>query len=123
MRSSMAGYIACGNVCSRRPAAATCAAWISAARVSPACVRKAGRPARVRSRLVNSTSSAGADGADGADGDRGVLQPIVARWRSCPATRWLAVCRSEEHTSELQSLAYLVCRLLLEKKKKNILMH
>src|SRR2546425_2663423 len=26
--------------------------------------------------------------------------------------------RSEEHTSELQSLAYLVCRLLLEKKKK-----
>src|SRR2546423_8541814 len=28
-----------------------------------------------------------------------------------------AACRSEEHTSELQSLAYLVCRLLLEKKK------
>src|SRR5205823_13465025 len=28
-----------------------------------------------------------------------------------------AVARSEEHTSELQSLAYLVCRLLLEKKK------
>src|SRR5205823_4224875 len=31
--------------------------------------------------------------------------------------RWTTV-RSEEHTSELQSLAYLVCRLLLEKKKK-----
>src|SRR2546425_6828010 len=30
--------------------------------------------------------------------------------------------RSEEHTSELQSLAYLVCRLLLEK-KKTILAH
>src|SRR2546425_3472575 len=28
--------------------------------------------------------------------------------------------RSEEHTSELQSLAYLVCRLLLEKKKKTM---
>src|SRR5205823_8960192 len=28
--------------------------------------------------------------------------------------------RSEEHTSELQSLAYLVCRLLLEKKNSNI---
>src|SRR2546425_6853350 len=28
--------------------------------------------------------------------------------------------RSEEHTSELQSLAYLVCRLLLEKKKKKV---
>src|SRR2546425_6775522 len=30
------------------------------------------------------------------------------------------VARSEEHTSELQSLAYLVCRLLLEKKKRRI---
>src|SRR2546425_4743109 len=34
-----------------------------------------------------------------------------------PASR--EVLRSEEHTSELQSLAYLVCRLLLEKKKKH----
>src|SRR2546425_4930792 len=32
------------------------------------------------------------------------------------ATRPLGSWRSEEHTSELQSLAYLVCRLLLEKK-------
>src|SRR2546425_5254582 len=31
--------------------------------------------------------------------------------------------RSEEHTSELQSLAYLVCRLLLEKKKKKTTEH
>src|SRR5205823_13612116 len=31
---------------------------------------------------------------------------------------WPSRMRSEEHTSELQSLAYLVCRLLLEKKKK-----
>src|SRR2546425_9436122 len=31
--------------------------------------------------------------------------------------------RSEEHTSELQSLAYLVCRLLLEKKKEKIFLH
>src|SRR3712207_4999000 len=30
-------------------------------------------------------------------------------------------CRSEEHTSELQSRQYLVCRLLLEKKKQHIL--
>src|SRR2546425_9082476 len=33
----------------------------------------------------------------------------------------LRLQRSEEHTSELQSLAYLVCRLLLEKKKKKII--
>src|SRR5690554_7015652 len=30
----------------------------------------------------------------------------------------VSVCRSEEHTSELQSRPHLVCRLLLEKKKK-----
>src|SRR2546425_6221023 len=33
---------------------------------------------------------------------------------------FFALLRSEEHTSELQSLAYLVCRLLLEKKKTMI---
>src|SRR3712207_7484605 len=39
-----------------------------------------------------------------------------------PATlsRWRRVPRSEEHTSELQSRQYLVCRLLLEKKKKKL---
>src|SRR2546425_5492258 len=37
--------------------------------------------------------------------------------RSCRAPE-LCLDRSEEHTSELQSLAYLVCRLLLEKKKR-----
>src|SRR2546430_7406110 len=31
---------------------------------------------------------------------------------------WMAFVRSEEHTSELQSQSNLVCRLLLEKKKK-----
>src|SRR3712207_8803138 len=31
--------------------------------------------------------------------------------------------RSEEHTSELQSRQYLVCRLLLEKKKKKLILH
>src|SRR2546423_6996518 len=42
-----------------------------------------------------------------------VFSPSVRR--VSPAATSL---RSEEHTSELQSLAYLVCRLLLEKKKK-----
>src|SRR5256714_5975125 len=36
---------------------------------------------------------------------------------SCSRQRRPYSSRSEEHTSELQSLAYLVCRLLLEKKK------
>src|SRR2546425_9513728 len=36
-----------------------------------------------------------------------------------PVAAMAFTMRSEEHTSELQSLAYLVCRLLLEKKKNN----
>src|SRR2546423_9354125 len=47
--------------------------------------------------------------------------PFFAPPPVCVCGLPLAWClRSEEHTSELQSLAYLVCRLLLEK-KKNIL--
>src|SRR2546423_15225106 len=38
----------------------------------------------------------------------------------CPETVRRVFKRSEEHTSELQSLAYLVCRLLLEKKKTTL---
>src|SRR6266496_4728898 len=38
--------------------------------------------------------------------------------RGRPSGRWRP-CRSEEHTSELQSRRDLVCRLLLEKKKNN----
>src|SRR5690625_7005949 len=39
----------------------------------------------------------------------------MPRWRL--PMRGLCPCRSEEHTSELQSRGHLVCRLLLEKKK------
>src|SRR2546425_8795023 len=48
----------------------------------------------------------------------GVLAQRLVR-RICPhcRERYRPDPRSEEHTSELQSLAYLVCRLLLEKKK------
>src|SRR5438045_8423141 len=66
-------------------------------------------------------------GDDDVDGDAGVLRcPLVRELRD----RVLAVLvdpdrqrrpgcpRSEEHTSELQSLRHLVCRLLLEKKKQ-----
>src|SRR2546425_1702510 len=44
--------------------------------------------------------------------------PAVGLLRACPDRVDITGIRSEEHTSELQSLAYLVCRLLLEKKKK-----
>src|SRR2546425_6378691 len=44
--------------------------------------------------------------------------PWIERMLLVVAPENLSEARSEEHTSELQSLAYLVCRLLLEKKKK-----
>src|SRR3712207_7562096 len=52
--------------------------------------------------------------------------PVSTPWRPRrlalsprpPAGPWADALRSEEHTSELQSRQYLVCRLLLEKKKK-----
>src|SRR2546425_4652543 len=47
----------------------------------------------------------------------GLMHRQITGCRIC-GSEWLDVLRSEEHTSELQSLAYLVCRLLLEKKKK-----
>src|SRR2546425_7176213 len=86
-----------------------------AARVRPAASRPANAP------LVNA---------------RNALESCLRRWSRCrrvcarqtvvpgTASRHTSPCvptwwkRSEEHTSELQSLAYLVCRLLLEKKKK-----
>src|SRR3712207_6863284 len=51
-------------------------------------------------------------------GDRGAGGPGAARHRLAHAALEDARARSEEHTSELQSRQYLVCRLLLEKKKK-----
>src|SRR2546429_8725719 len=43
----------------------------------------------------------------------------LPRHGSSRSARWRPPGRSEEHTSELQSRLHLVCRLLLEKKKKN----
>src|SRR5205823_14795050 len=66
------------------------------------------------------------------DGDR-IACSIVAWGRVRPPRRSIPApqrrhgpgrgLRSEEHTSELQSLAYLVCRLLLEKKKQTYTTH
>src|SRR5438876_5668095 len=46
-------------------------------------------------------------------------RPVSSRVR-CPSAGMPPMPRSEEHTSELQSPVHLVCRLLLEKKKKYI---
>src|SRR5438093_5546776 len=64
---------------------------------------------------------------------RSTLFPYTTLFRSRPGTRrtsrgtprarWPEPGRSEEHTSELQSLTNLVCRLLLEKKKNRKIAH
>src|SRR5947209_19965827 len=47
------------------------------------------------------------------------FEHFVAQYRTCKSfLAGFTHLRSEEHTSELQSRQYLVCRLLLEKKKK-----
>src|SRR3712207_9486228 len=54
---------------------------------------------------------------------RGFRDDIIEKFHlgyDLPDRHALAKARSEEHTSELQSRQYLVCRLLLEKKKKKI---
>src|SRR3712207_7380462 len=65
----------------------------------------------VRQRTRGSTGWRGSDAG---------LQGVSARtstYRGSNAARPCRTMRSEEHTSELQSRQYLVCRLLLEKKK------
>src|SRR5438445_3212100 len=71
-------------------------------------------------------SSANAQRGPSRDSSRtGTLRQMLsgpkAAWACPTATAFSA--RSEEHTSELQSRQYLVCRLLLEKKKTNHLNH
>src|SRR3712207_7372260 len=51
--------------------------------------------------------------------DRATFRRHGAATRTASQSSTRSGTRSEEHTSELQSRQYLVCRLLLEKKKKN----
>src|SRR2546428_5000703 len=48
-----------------------------------------------------------------------VQERSMEEWESGPPSFRLDISRSEEHTSELQSRSDLVCRLLLEKKKRS----
>src|SRR3989441_11138367 len=90
-------------------------------------------PVRVDSEVINERSFAcrwefpSLDGGTVKDANDAAVARVVphsARGvgrhgiQACIVRRQAPPKRSEEHTSELQSLAYLVCRLLLEKKKK-----
>src|SRR5688572_32695843 len=57
------------------------------------------------------------NGVLGGEGSGGITVPEVHRTHDSAAA--IGLIRSEEHTSELQSQSNLVCRLLLEKKKRD----
>src|SRR3712207_7153888 len=59
-------------------------------------------------------------GSRDADGWREVAPPMLDGRPPVSMDMVLGTPRSEEHTSELQSRQYLVCRLLLEKKKQKL---
>src|SRR5215217_1975255 len=82
-----------------------------AAHLDPTLVCVTPRPGRPRAR----------GRSRGCPGPRGPRPGCPRGTPPCPPTSRLRSPRSEEHTSELQSRQYLVCRLLLEKKKKYIL--
>src|SRR2546425_8334853 len=69
-----------------------------------------------RSTLFPYTTLFRSDSAKGKSGWGRAKSVILVFLKGGPSH--IDIWRSEEHTSELQSLAYLVCRLLLEKKKK-----
>src|SRR3989441_2210517 len=77
------------------------------------CLNRIREMERVLGAKVLATSRGGPSGGGSAKltVEARRLVKLFAHWRR-------EALRSEEHTSELQSLAYLVCRLLLEKKKK-----
>src|SRR2546425_8536755 len=70
------------------------------------------RSPKPRDRRAKNSASAAASTALSRAGPGAAAGSTCPRRATAPRAR-----RSEEHTSELQSLAYLVCRLLLEKKK------
>src|SRR2546429_5422218 len=71
--------------------------------------------------LFRSHHATGRKRRRGVSGDEGGVEGCQARagrYRVCERAWDVDADRSEEHTSELQSRLHLVCRLLLEKKKK-----
>src|SRR3712207_8408526 len=74
---------------------------------SPSEANRIGRP------VTETTERAAPPRASPSSLVRTIPSKSAYSWNACAT-------RSEEHTSELQSRQYLVCRLLLEKKKKNL---
>src|SRR5262245_62969277 len=101
------------NQCSPPWSGSTTSSWYQPS--TPCWSRRAPRPSRSRFWSKNSSRAIIAPRlSTAAFTDPGA---ITRMWTLPPGSENAAV-QSEEHTSELQSLRHLVCRLLLEKKKK-----
>src|SRR2546425_6722002 len=74
--------------------------------------------ARLQARLAEGEQARLKLEQESAAGRKKHQETELALAQECAEARGRLQERSEEHTSELQSLAYLVCRLLLEKKKQ-----
>src|SRR3712207_7014827 len=95
----------------RRPPRSTLFPYTTLFRSPPARAAARGQRARVPNRPPDGRArDRGGGDAAGRDRDRRPRRLLLRRHE-----------RSEEHTSELQSRQYLVCRLLLEKKTNTIL--
>src|SRR3712207_8185999 len=94
----------------RRPPRSTLFPYTTLFRSARTTDRRSARP------TANAENADG--GAEDADEPWPPERPSSPRMRGSSAAAWAPGFRSEEHTSELQSRQYLVCRLLLEKKKK-----
>src|SRR3989442_4748163 len=103
----------------RRPPRSTLFPYTTLFRSRAAAREKA---ARIRGSAGHQTLRRAAPGPPRLRGDLSLEDSRIARaaWSGDHRFRFAYATRSEEHTSELQSRPHLVCRLLLEKKKRSI---
>src|SRR2546429_6829037 len=100
----------------RRPPRSTLFPYTTLFRSLPAVQRSP-----LLEKIMNTAASSARSKSASSKITKGLLPPssMLNFLRPAACTMRLPVWRSEEHTSELQSRLHLVCRLLLEKKKKH----
>src|SRR6267143_2854023 len=86
--------------------------------VAPSHLRKRATASATPASETQARSSAEVAASDDARSNARTMYGVSTSASRRITSAWIACIRSEEHTSELQSQFHLVCRLLLEKKKK-----
>src|SRR2546425_8714573 len=100
----------------RRPPRSTLFPYTTLFRSSPAGWSRTGRSRLTQTSMIHRSPGRSPGGASDMARPTTAEPAVEARrGKRWIIDVWVNLLRSEEHTSELQSLAYLVCRLLLEK--------